>query len=279
MPQEFSEHTPPRVEKLSPHPVYVPSRGRPQSSTLRLLRRCGVPHFAVVEPFELEKYQEAACVACDECDEEMSSYSEWVVLPQNDQGIAYVRNFVKSHATAISPSSWYWMLDDDILATFIFENGKSVKTPIGEVLVQAQRVISRFGQLVGQGALEYNQLAWCAKQDHAIGYCDVAVCIHTERTRELCYRQQVELKEDRDFTLQVLHQGLLSIRATRCAFAAPKNGSNKGGLYEVYRAHREEQASRRMEALWPGVCSFHHKKGRPDVKINWGIFRPARHKL
>jgi len=253
-------------------PIYVASKGRPESTTLRLLQVQKIAHTAVVEPQEVDEY-------LAEMGDWQSPRDEWpklTVLPKSNQGIAFVRNYILEDARQRG-LSWFWMLDDDINGFFLVEKSRLVRTPAGEVLSAAQRVFRSVGR-VGQGALEYGQFAWSARKDHAIGYCDVAVCINVQRTAGLRYRKEMELKEDRDFTLQVLNSGWLTVRASHCAFAAPKNGSNAGGLSEVYAQNgREEEASKRMEKAWPGICRFEPKPdGRPDVKINWKAFRPPK---
>ncbi len=248
-------------------PIFVPSKGRPQSSTLKLLREHGIEHNVVVEPQELENYK------LNELGPPISFY---LALPENDRGIAYVRNMIKRTAGGAG-MKWYWMLDDDITRFYLAIGGKNSASNPLTVLLEAQRIFSSL-PLVGQGALEYQQFSWSAKKDFAIGYCDVAVAINADRTLGIEYRQEMDLKEDRDFTLQILANGMLTVRASKCGFSAPKNGSNKGGLYEEYQKDgREEQASRRMEAAWPGICKYQPKKdGRPDVKINWSVFRPKK---
>lgn len=261
MPVKSLENTPPRVGEL--WPIYVPSKGRPKTSTCRLLRDSHVPYSVVVEPQDFESYRAE------------QNHSWILTLPENDKGIAFVRNFIKDSATK-EGLKWYWMLDDDITNTFLIDSGKAAKTPIGAVLLTAQKVFAR-SSLVAQGALEYQQFAWSAKKDHAFGYCDVAVCINVKKTQNINYRKEMELKEDRDFTLQIFASGKLAMRATHCGFAAPKNGSNAGGLRDEYqKIGREADASKRMVEAWPGICILHKKSdGRPDVKINWKAFRPA----
>jgi len=227
---------------------------------MKILSEAKVPFTAVVEPQDHYAYQTGS--ACRQIHE----------LPANNKGIAFVRNEILTIARDRN-YKWFWMLDDDITAFLLCEEGRNIRYPAERVLLEAQKVFSRLGR-VGQGALEYQQFSWSARKDHTIGYCDVAVCINVERTRGLQYRREMELKEDRDFTLQTLSAGWLTVRASKCAFAAPKNGSNQGGLYDVYRAGLEAEASKRMEVAWPGICKAVTKPdGRQDVKINWRAFK------
>ena len=239
---------------MIPH-VYVPSKGRPNSSTAALLDASGVNFSLVVEPSERATYG-----------------GKWpvLVLPENDKGIAYVRNWILTNHTA----GWYWMLDDDITSFCKTEQARNKKISASEALEGAGAYFLSDSS-IGQASLEYQQFAWSAKKPvKHNGYCDVAVCINKDRVRMLKYRHEVNLKEDRDFTLQVLASGMRTARVCRYSFAAPKNGSNTGGLHGEYsRAGREQAASFLMCQMWPGICTPVTKTdGRKDVKINWRHF-------
>jgi hypothetical protein len=245
-------------------PIVVPSKGRAwKSKTITLLQEAGVRPTVFIEPQEVKAYGGAY----PDCD--------FFVLPESNQGIGYVRQQILEHARK---QGWaaYWMLDDDITGLFRVEGGKCLRTDSRAVLVEAEAVLRKAG--VAQGALEYQQFAWAAKKPlKLIGYCDVAVWIDVEKTRLVNYRRKLDLKEDRDFTLQILACGELTGRSTWHAFSAPKNGSNAGGLQEEYaKVGREAEASQRMVAAWPGICELHTKPdGRPDVKIHWERFKPT----
>jgi glycosyltransferase involved in cell wall biosynthesis len=241
-------------------PIYIPSKGRPNPATAKTL--AAIPHTLIVEPQDMGAYARVNEIG-----------SKLLSLQKDNQGIAYVRNFVLNLCRELN-HKWFWMLDDDITGFNRSEGGRNHKTDPAIVLAEAQKIFQSLGQ-VGQGALEYQQFSWSAKKEHAIGYCDVAVAINVERTKNLNYRPEMNLKEDRDFTLQVLASGMLTVRSSKLSFAAPKNGSNKGGLYDIYRSGLEKTASQRMEDAWPNICKATIKKdGRPDVKINWAAFRP-----
>jgi hypothetical protein len=240
--------------------IFIPSKGRPDKvHTYHALLQGNSRRVAiVVEPEELEAYQEA-----------MKGFGvEFLVLPASNQGIAFVRNFILDYAQTHNVPS-YWMLDDDIKEFKQYINGKPHKIDGLKALDQAKFALSAVPNLA-QGALEYDQYAWSAKNSVRLyGYCDVAVLIYPQRVGAIRYRPEVNLKEDRDFTMQLLHAGKPTARASQISFRAPKNGSNKGGLYDVYREGREKAASDRMIALWPDYCSISPKKDRHDVSIDW----------
>ncbi|NEO83808.1 MAG: hypothetical protein F6J87_06030 [Spirulina sp. SIO3F2] len=241
--------------------IFVPSKQRPgETALLSQLKSSSLDWVYVVEPQEEEMYR---------------SYTDRVlVLPENEQGIAYVRQWILDYCRAQN-ISWYWMLDDDISRFYKAVRGKNLAVSITEALEGAEKLISKHCDLIGQAALEYQQFAWSAKKSiRWNSYCDVCVLINSAVIAR--YRKEVELKEDRDFTLQIQSSGLLTATVTRYSFAAPANGSNPGGLQAVYQTKGKERASiRKMCELWPGVCTPQTKSGgRYDIKINWKVFRP-----
>lgn len=251
---------------MSPWPVYVPTKaraGRPR--TARLLAGAGVPWTAVVEPQDEHAYRAALGPAAD-----------LLVLADDDRGIPYARQAALDHARAAG-HAWFWQLDDDIDRFYSVADGRCVPCPVDVALAGAQAALARVPRLA-VGALEYQQFAWRARKPYALGsYCDVAVCLDAGNPR-LRYRTGLVFKSDRDLCLAALAAGYATARTTRWAFAAPKNGSNPGGLAAEYaRAGREAESSRMMCELWgPAICRPLTKPdGRPDVKINWSYFRRA----
>lgn len=247
-------------------PIYVPSKGRSKkASTLEILAAAGLRAVVVVEPQDIDTYREAF----------LGKGFQFLVLPENNRGITYVRNHILKHAREQNEAPWFWVLDDDIQKFHRVENSKSIPAPANEVLAAAEELFQSDLQ-VAIGALEYQQFAWSSKRDRTYNsYCDVAVCINLELTKHQHYFAPVELKEDRDFVLQALSAGMRSMRAGYLAFSAPKNGSNQGGLFEQYQTDgREARASEAMARRWPGICTPILKPdGRPDVKINWKTFK------
>lgn len=240
-------------------PVLIATKGRAgRSATITALLTDGLVPTLFIEPQDSAAYQDAYPGV------------PLVLLEQNNQGIGFARRAVLEHARA-NGLAWYWMLDDDITAFYQVVRGRNVKVSPSTALVGAQLLFTDVAG-VAQAALEYQQFAWSARRAVVLnGYCDVAVCINVERTAMITYRSEVDMKEDRDFTLQALATGFRTLRVCTYAFAAPKNGSNTGGLYDVYATDgREAQASQKMAEFWPGVCCPVTKPdGRHDIAINW----------
>ncbi len=239
-------------------PIFIPSKARSEfCKTAELLG--DFPFKLVVEP------QDAAAYNAKYGAERV------MVLPADNKGLPYSRNSILE-AARFNELENYWMIDDDLTAAYLTENKKNVKTNLLEVLARAEAVLLAVPDLA-IGALEYQQYAWSVTKPVTLNsYCDVTVLINVKRTRGLRYREG--LKHDRDFVLQCLTRGFASARSSHTSFACPRNGSNKGGLFDEYANGKEQRSSAEMVKRWPGVCEEHIKAdGRPDVKINWRLFK------
>jgi hypothetical protein len=195
---------------------------------------------------------------------------EYLVLPINDGGITYVRNFIKEYSEASNMDS-YWQLDDDISGFFYREGTKLIRCGF-EALINSQNVFEN--NSIALGALEYRQFAWSANKEIILNsFCDSCVFVDNKKTKGMRYNKYLEGKEDRDFAMQTINNGMKTARTTMFAFSAPANGSNLGGLKEIFYDKKglEERVVDRMIEVWGNkVCNKIVKKdGRIDCKINW----------
>jgi len=243
------------MEKLN---IYIPSKNRVDNSTLlKFAETTEQDITVVVEPQDYEKYK--------------IKYPNfnYLVLPINNGGITYVRNFIKKYTENNSIDN-YWQLDDDLTGLFYREGTKLVRTGF-EALKKAQEQFKNNN--IALGALEYRQFAWSATKELIINsFCDSCVYVDNIKLKGLTYRQYVEGKEDRDFAMQVIKLGQKTARTTLFAFSAPANGSNAGGLKEIfYDLGKELICVNRMVELWgENICvPIIKENGRNDIKIIW----------
>lgn len=253
---------------MSKFPILIPSKGRPSCPTAKLLEEGGRSEFRIiVEPQDAEAYAKA-----------------WgerlIILPKSNQGIAYVRQFaLELECDKIESDGWYWMLDDDIQGFYEVGGGRVEKTDADTCLTEAEGIILRHNATgdLAIAALEYQQFAWGAKRSVIEnGYCDVAVAINKELGWMFEYDQRLRMKEDRDFALSVIAAGFRTLRTTRYAFGAPKNGSNAGGLAEEYAEAGKELADvQLMVSKWGKEVCEHIVKpdGRHDCRIDWSALK------
>lgn len=241
------------------HNLYIPSKGRAGSSNLlKMLSNIGSTANLIVEPIEYEDYRSA-----------YGDLFKIIILPDSGQGITYVRNFIKQYSESAGDEH-YWQLDDDI--SYIYSRSGTKLERCGlEALNISASAFKDNGVWIG--ALEYRQFAWSATKQFIINsFCDVAVYVDNMLTAGMRYDANVEGKEDRDFAMQAILAGGKTARITEYAFSAPPNGSNQGGLKEIfYDAGKEVICAQAMVNKWGNnICNIITKpNGRQDVKINW----------
>ena len=238
--------------------IFIPSKNRPKKTfLLEQLEKNNLKFYYFIEPQDIKKYLGVV------------SIKNIISIKKNDMGIAYVRNFILEYAQK-NKIKKYWTLDDDINNFYYRENKKMIK----EGIMVLEKVEKQFkNEKYGIFALEYQQFAWSANKDKVENsYMDCCVCIDSEKAKEksIIYDNDVVLKEDRDFAMQFIKNGFNNARSTLFAFSCPKNGSNEGGLSEVYAIQGKEKAMvDKMVSKWGGdICKKIIKKdGRVDVKI------------
>lgn len=245
-------------------PIYIATKGRPAAPAFKALGNEGIPFTIVVEPQDEQAYADALPGV------------PRLVLPKNDQGLPYARQFIIEHARGVLPDdAWFWIIDDDTSGFATVEGKRCVPAPAVEVLSAAQDLAASVAGCA-QASLEYRQYAWSATKDYTVDtFCDCVVLFHVGRTRGIDYRTDIKLKGDREYTLRLILAGRVVLRMHRLAFSSPRNGTNVGGLADTYAIDgAEREAAEAVVRSHPGLCKLNIKAdGRPDVKFNWKAAR------
>jgi hypothetical protein len=237
-------------------PVFIPSRGRARfASTPRALKGAKVPFTLVVEPQEAESYRA------------LWPDSRVLVLPENNRGVTYVRQFILDHARQHGIVR-YWQIDDNIPQWFVKLQGQMQIVPPNYVLREMEKDAEREPRLALL-ATDYQQFAALASKDatqNTRTYC----CVLTRSDTGIDYRPEVEMKEDVDFCMQHVARGWQTRLFHKFAMAKPPMGKTKsGGLVDKYKLGKDSEAARRLCRLWPEVATLIQKGERWDAKINW----------
>nr|CAJ16957.1 hypothetical protein Tb10.v4.0246 [Trypanosoma brucei brucei TREU927] len=233
------------------------------------------------------------------------------VLPSSGRGVAYVRNYilrklapaaVNVYANAGTPSckpnsvspggrshaaQWYWVMDDDIAKFFVAADKKSTVITAREAL---KRVYSRIQRLHGTVcdmnevavfSLEYNQFAYAyGDSDVKINGYNTVASLYRHDLLPRCCEFRFPIREDYDFTLQVIAHGLKTARFRNLSFAVPTMGGLAGGMTEYYKNKKDDicQQNKLFVRTWPSVAQECVKgKGvtlRNDIRVLWGLLGP-----
>jgi hypothetical protein len=238
--------------------IFIPSKNRVENSPLlKFAQQDNADIIVVIEPQDEQKYKT-----------KFPDFN-YIILPVNNAGITYVRNYIKQYTENAGIQN-YWQLDDDISGLFYRDGTKLIRSCF-KILTKAKDQFVKNN--IALGALEYRQFAWSAtKEIIENSFCDSCVYVDNTKIFGLRYREYVEGKEDRDFAIQVIKNGYKTGRTTLFAFSAPANGSNSGGLKEIfYDLGKEQICVARMIELWgEKICiPVVKENGRNDVKIMW----------
>lgn len=232
--------------------IFIPTKGRLNNQkTYNLLRELNLNPTLVIEP--------------QEENEAFEKGYNFIILPDNNKGISYSRNYILNYAR-INQFKYICMLDDDISQFGFIENKKRV--PDNKAFLKA---LEYFKESKTCGTIQYNQFAWC--QPKPIVYnrgLEVVFFLYMPLLNNVMFEE--DTIEDRDFSLDIiLNHKVKTFRLNHLYFNVPSIGTNKGGIESSNRYQKQIEWSQKMEKKWtPEICKYIIKKnGMPDIKINW----------
>jgi glycosyltransferase involved in cell wall biosynthesis len=241
---------------------FIPSKNRPHTRTHEMFKSVGIPVLHVVEPQDADSYT--------------ANGHDIVILPENNKGLPYSRNFIIDYATQ-NDYDLIFMCDDDVQ---VF--GRTIaKKQHPDVLVLQEVVALAQKNPYAIVGMDYRQHSWARSQPFSInnGWLDVCIafCPRNIKSR---YTDALELKEDRDWQLENIKNGIDLLRVNYFFFGCPDIGSNKGGLFEKYMKNLDNPAAQRMAMKWSPFVKLINKDGKKDCKADWKLikkhFRPSK---
>lgn len=227
----------------------IPTKGRPQTKTYKLLESYGIQSFHFIEPQEINKY----------------NVPNKISILENNKGISYVRNFILDYAKR-NNYEWIIMCDDDIINFYIYENKKNIKLSLDKF----NNIIEKIKKLPFEiSGFNYKQYIWVAKENYSINTKTVEQCIFMNVKKiHWKYRSEFNLKEDRDFILQTIKNGNGVLRFNKIGVSSPEIGSNDGGLKNEYKLKKDEHSAKKMIIEWRPFLSLQKKGKRMDIKMD-----------
>lgn len=90
------------------------------------------------------------------------------------------------------------------------------------------------------------------------------------------------VREDYDFTLQLIARGLCTVRFRQLGFDVPQMAKVRGGLTDYYKNCQDEiiEQNKRFVEQWPSVAQRCMKgknsSRREDIRIRWDLLHPSR---
>jgi hypothetical protein len=232
-------------------PIYLPSRGRPETCyTAHNLAKENIPFFLVIEPQDKEIYSK------------FFKPEQLLVMSENDQGVAYVRNWIKDYSISRG-EEYHWQLDDNI-RKFMKLEGKRIPASIEENFSYIENYMDRYSNVAISG------MAYCT-----FAFGDVKeVSINKSPASGVLVKNNVEVRwrkgviVDIDYTLQCLTKGYCSIVFNRLLIDKPGPLKMKGGCTEIeYEGNKRELRTLKFIEYWPNYCKLKEKYGRKGLSV------------
>lgn len=248
------------------HPIYIPSKGRAnKQDTARCFDKDGVNYRVVVEPQEADDY--ANVVGRDRL----------LVLPKSNQGIVYVRNWIKQHSIG-EGHAWHWQIDDDILMFGRRYKHERMYCNAGDAMKLCEGFVDRYENVK---LFSLNHIGFIGQAVRIPPFyrntrCYTAVC----HSNDLPCEYRGPFNDDTDMTLQVLARGFCTIMfnaffmQTGDTVDGGTDRKASGGMTGLYHDDGRLQMARCLERRWPHVVEVRRKFGRPQhfIKYNWKHF-------
>lgn len=225
---------------------YIPSKGRPKTKTYKLFQEAGIEVIHFLEPQDYNNY----------------NVPKKVNIEKDNKGITYVRNFMLDYAKN-NGEEWVIFCDDDVTSFGVYK-GRTIKTGASiwnDILEKAKKLPF---ELIG---INYTQHAWHEKKSYSINKKFAEVCV-LMNVNKIKWRYEDDTKEDRDFQLETIKNGYGVLRFNHYWFSCPNVGSNKGGLFDLYKQKRDKLWAEKLVKKWYPYAKIVIKNERVDAKID-----------
>ena len=184
-------------------------------TTPRLLEAAHLDYRIVVEPRNYDEYAAA------------NPRANFITLPENRQGVSYVRNFILKHAYS-EGHEYTWALDDDIRSFKYRSSGKAHEASARNALSFVEHVVSDFTN-IGAANIADNTFAYGYDQKPPLrinGQVCSVMYLRTDTPAQF----RPNTIEDTDYSLQLLHHQYCTLSSKRVTMVKAPDGKLAGGL-------------------------------------------------
>lgn len=232
--------------------IAIPSKGRTNTifkRTLRWVVRTGFDVRVFVEPQEIEAYREATRDANYQNRLDLSD-ENFVDIGKNDQGLAYVKNFMKQYAIK-NGYDLLFRMDDDILR--FTGRGKNLPDDLmiikfSEMVGRCRVTFGRYPDVAGIGFGYRNELFEPKEWSLINGRLQTCYIIRPEYIADgfNCFDDFADYVNIRAQNKLTLRYGLLGIDAAGV-------GKEKGGLQSFDRNELAKADGLKLRELYPAM--------------------------
>jgi len=227
-------------------PIYIPSRKRAASiTTSKLFKESQIPFKVVIEPQDEQDYLK------------YFTADELLVMDKNDQGIAYVRNFIKQDSIR-NGDSFHWQFDDNIRNFALRVNDKNTKCSAIAAINQIEGVVTKYSNIGGAGMM-HQAFAFAQKKDIVVNRQIYTAMLLNNATKAQ-FRNGIV--EDTDYNMQMLTDNYCTLLFAKVVMNKETTMKMTGGNTEI--SHGGNGRFLRSQALieaWPQAFKMIEKNG------------------
>lgn len=241
------------LSTVNKYKIYIPSKGRP-TTVKTSVTLGGLDYVLVVEPQDYDEYTK------------VYPQNQVLRLDKNDQGLAYVRNFIKKYSTE-KGEEYHWQMDDDI-ERFQARHRTSTKnkdiTPILAISI-VEECHSKYTNVAISGICA-NAFAFSKKypvQKNRLAY----QCVLVSNNNPLEW--DMGGVEDWFYTFNVLEHGYCTLAFHHIMTQTSPTMQTSGGSTNIHFAgNKRKILYEEFIKRWPGRFRL---KEYPDSKKQWRL--------
>lgn len=221
---------------LLKYPIFIPSKNRAQYKyTTKVLDESNVSYFVVIEPQDYEEYSKEY------------SQSKLIVMPENNQGIAYARSFCKKTSIHMG-SKYHYQIDDNIRNFAKRENNKNIKCSALDCLLPLEKYVNDYVN-IGLTGLSHIMFAFAKKNELDLNK-QIYSCFLVNNSIDLYWKK--DTIEDTDYSLNILSRNYCTVLFNRLLMNKLATMTIKGGNTDSEHAgDGRMKRSLQLQSDWP----------------------------
>lgn len=215
--------------------IYIPTLGRYDNLlTAHLLNSQGIDFKLFVEDKEYKLYSDRF------------GKDKVIKLPGSNYGsVFFARNFIKEYSIANGETK-HWQIDDDISRIYQHKDGKVLNDNVDFVLSNCENFVDRFKN-IGIAGLSSN--VFVKFQTNPFDINKLAYTCKLIDNNNKC-KWEKDVIDDVDYNLQILEEGLCTIRFNAFTFQWSGVTTQKGGFTEIYLAPDRINTYKNIQKKW-----------------------------
>jgi len=253
-------------------PIFIPSKSRSNTcTTCNQLKKYNIQFIIFIYKEDYNDYLN------------YFDKNNLIVVPESVRGITPKRQFMLDYARK-QKYDWFWMIDDDIEKIYLrprenITEGKS--SPLIPLTIKNfLEMIYNFIKYIESKNPDHS-IYEVGFKERAFGIQKSPISVNTDigpihlmnvKNTEVNYDLNMTALEDTDFSVQNILNNKINIKLNHFIFFAPKSGTNKGGLENIYNESGKSKGVIQFKDKYNGLIKIDNNNNE-KYRINWSKFK------